>query len=67
MTTYYSHIQNSKAPIKRWMIVYDSARAHSPPNYHQLSWTIMRAVKREKLSPTITKILNMFKANDSRW
>ena len=55
----------TKAPIKRCVIVDDSARAHFHPNYHQLSSTIMRAVKREKLSSTIITILNMFKANDS--
>ena len=61
------HRQNAagKAPIKRCVIVNDSARAHFHPNYHQLSSTIMRAVKREKLSSTIITILNIFKANDS--
>ena len=59
------HRSLAKAPIKRCVIVDDSARAHFHPNYHQLSSTIMRAVKREKLSSTIITILNMFKANDS--
>ena len=54
-----------KAPIKRCVIVDNSARAHFHPNYHQLPSTIMRAVKREKLSSTIITVLNMFKANDS--
>ena len=54
-----------KAPIKRCVIVDDSARAHFHPNYHQLSSTIMLAVKREKLSSTIITILNMYKASDS--
>ena len=34
-------------------------------NYHELSWTIIRVVKREKLSSTIMKNLNKLKLNDS--
>ena len=38
----------SKAFIKWCIIVNNSARAHFSPNYHQLSSTIMHAVKQEK-------------------
>ena len=33
----------------------------------KLSWTIIRMVKREKLSSTIIKNLNKLKMNDSWW
>ena len=51
-----------KALVKRPMIVDDSC---FPRNYHQLSPTIIRVVKRKKLSLTIMKNLNKLKMNDS--
>ena len=61
--------------VKVWIFRYERGRQHVfwplsglwlPKQLtEKLSWTIMRVVKREKLSSTIMKNLNKFKRNDS--